>query len=98
MYGLQSGQTSSISNAEVLFKEITIKGFWLSKWLPAKSDAERAGIFKQVITLMMEKQLIPPVEKTFALNDFKSAFKDQLENEKGRVGKILFDFSMGVDY
>jgi NADPH:quinone reductase-like Zn-dependent oxidoreductase len=87
VYGLLSLQDIPLNSGLLIFKNITIKGFWLTDWL-AKADKDaRNAVRKQVIELLAGGELKAPVEATYDLADFKQALAH--DARPGRLGKIV---------
>ncbi|EME30986.1 Trans-2-enoyl-CoA reductase, mitochondrial [Galdieria sulphuraria] len=83
-YGLQSGQPIQVSNSDLIFKDIVIRGFWLAIWFPKQPSS----VVQEVFDMLRKKELVPHIQKIFALEDYLEAFKAQFSPD--RRGKILF--------
>lgn len=83
-YGRMSGEPINVMNRQLMYQGITIRGFWLSTFLEGKSRAE---LVDSVVDLWRNKQLNPPVEAIYALDDYKTALQAQFASS--RKGKIL---------
>ena len=86
-YGCMSMQSCQIPAQLVVFKGITVKGFWLSKWLQQANAEERATVYGELTQLIASGELSVPIFKTFPVKDIKEALK--LAVQGGRNGKIL---------
>ena len=88
VYGALSMEPTPIQTGEMIFKGTTIQGFWLAYWFQTTPIHEIGPIFMELMQLMAAGQLVPPVEATYDLADFKEAI---LHAERpGRSGKVLF--------
>jgi NADPH:quinone reductase-like Zn-dependent oxidoreductase len=87
VYGLLSLEETPVHNGLMLFKNLTIKGFWLSTWIVkvAKDVRKQAAI--DVIGLLASKKLEIKVDATYALQDCIKAVAHS--ESEGRTGKIL---------
>ncbi|MCP3135936.1 zinc-dependent alcohol dehydrogenase family protein [Pyxidicoccus xibeiensis] len=86
-YGVMSGKGPKLSAAATIFKDITLRGFWLVLWMKrTPRDAQRA-VFGRLAKLMAEGQLKTPVEGTFPLENIQDALARAMEG--GRAGKVL---------
>lgn len=47
-YGGMSKQGVTVSTSALVFKNITLRGFWLSQWYKTHSRAERQAIFEKL--------------------------------------------------
>ena len=86
-YGMLSLQESVISNGLMIFKNLTVKGFWLSSWLGNAEKSEREMIAKNVVTMLTSGQLKLNVEATYSIDEVVKAVNHS--NSEGRKGKIL---------
>lgn len=86
-YGLLSGQPIPLDVAHLLFNEKTVRGFWLSAWFPRQSPARINEVITDLMTLMAQGSIVPPVEAEYDLADYAKAFEHM--NTPGRSGKIL---------
>lgn len=86
-YGLLSGQPIPLDAAHLLFTEKTIRGFWLSAWFPRQDQAHLNAVITDLLTLMAQGDVVPPVEAEYDLADYAKAFEHM--QTPGRSGKIL---------
>ncbi|NDJ55336.1 MAG: zinc-dependent alcohol dehydrogenase family protein [Chloroflexi bacterium] len=86
-YGLLSGQSIPVDSVHMLFNEKSLKGFWLSAWFRRQPQAHINGVVTNVMTLMAQGQIVPPVEAEYDLADYAKAFEHM--RTPGRSGKIL---------
>ena len=88
-YGLLSGQPCQVPPNDIVFREITLTGFWLHKWLSEKSTAaERGHVYALLRDLVVQGVLHAAVEATYPLSKAKDAVAHAMRD--GRSGKILF--------
>lgn len=86
-YGVMSGKGPKLSSAATIFKDITLRGFWLVLWMKRTPREEQRALFARLATLMAQGTLKTPVEGTFALDDIREALARAMEG--GRSGKVL---------
>lgn len=86
-YGMLSLKESVISNGLMIFKNLTIKGFWLSSWLGNAEKAERERIAKSVVTMLTSGELKLNIEATYPIDKVVEAVNHS--SAEGRKGKIL---------
>lgn len=72
---------------DIIFRGITIDGFWGSKVMPALSAEERTALFGEILTKVATGAIRLPVDGSFAFADIAGAVA--AHNRKGRIGKIL---------
>lgn len=88
LYGILSLQNPSINVGLMIFRELTIKGFWLTDWMRRVDSQTRQNVARNVITLLISGQIQAPVEATYSLADLKKAIEHS--ERPGRRGKVLF--------
>ena len=86
-YGLLSGENIQLDPHNTIFKNIILKGFWLSLWLNKMSIEEKNKLYYYLSELIIKKSLFTKVEKVFYINDIKEAIK--AASDFNRDGKIL---------
>lgn len=87
VFGALSLSSIPLNSGLMIFKDLTIEGFWLSSLMQEISDEERAMLFKETITYLMKEDFDVDVAAKYKLEDFKEAIEKY--NELGRNGKIL---------
>jgi mitochondrial enoyl-[acyl-carrier protein] reductase / trans-2-enoyl-CoA reductase len=88
-YGLLSGEPCQVPPADIVFREITLTGFWLHKWLTEKSNAvERDSLYALLRDLVVQGVLHAEVEATYPLSKASEAVAHAMR--AGRNGKIIF--------
>lgn len=73
-YGAMSKQPVVLPNSLFIFRNITHKGFWLTKWVKEHSKEERAAMISELTELVRNKKLKIFVE-TFKLKHFEQALE-----------------------
>ncbi|QSQ20433.1 zinc-dependent alcohol dehydrogenase family protein [Pyxidicoccus parkwayensis] len=86
-YGVMSGKGPKLSAAASIFKDITLRGFWLVLWMKRTPREEQRALFARLAGLVANGTLQTPVEGTFTLDDIKDALARGMEG--GRAGKVL---------
>lgn len=86
-FGTMSGGPMHLPSGAVIFKHLTVKGFWGSRILAEMPAEERARLIRELIGLVAGGQLPLPVEGTYALADIRQAVQASLT--PGKSGKIL---------
>lgn len=89
VFGLLSLGLTPINTGVMIFKNLSIKGFWLTSWMASKSGKELAGITREVLTMLTTNQLKADVEATYSLDEIKEAVEHA--DRPGRKGKVLLD-------
>jgi NADPH:quinone reductase-like Zn-dependent oxidoreductase len=87
IYGVLSLQDPMIDAGLMIFKELTIKGFWLTDWMRRVDPETRARVAGAVIELLASGQVQLPVEASYGLDQIAEAVEHA--DRPGRYGKIL---------
>ncbi|MFY9212669.1 MAG: zinc-dependent alcohol dehydrogenase family protein [Aestuariivita sp.] len=86
-YGAMSMQPAQISAGSMIFRDITIKGFWLVHWFSKASKAERMQVYASLTQAVAQGTLFALIDKVFALEDITEAVSYTMAGE--RTGKVL---------
>ncbi|MGI9288278.1 MAG: zinc-dependent alcohol dehydrogenase family protein [Pseudomonadales bacterium] len=86
-YGMMSGEACTISPASFIFRDITLRGFWLSKWFQKATAEQRVAVFGEVGELIATGKLHTKVAATYDISQIKDAVA--AAHAGGRNGKIL---------
>ncbi len=89
-YGAMSRRSLKVPNSMLIFKDLTLRGFWLSSYFKAKPMREITEIYEQLAALIREGKLFQNIDSTYHLAAFREAV--MRANECQRSGKVLFDF------
>jgi NADPH:quinone reductase-like Zn-dependent oxidoreductase len=87
VYGLLSGERMPLDPGDLIFKESTVRGFWLSRWFQRTPPEEARTTMEEVMAMMAAGQINPPVEAEYDLADVAAAVEHA--ERPGRAGKVL---------
>jgi NADPH:quinone reductase-like Zn-dependent oxidoreductase len=87
VYGALSLQDPTFNVGLLIFRELTIKGFWLTDWMRRVDSQTRQNVAQNVIQLLATGKIQMPVEASYSLDQIHEAV-DHAERS-GRWGKIL---------
>ena len=90
VYAMQSGQFPAISPKDLIYRGLSLHGFWLINWIRNAPQTEIQEIYRKLGNLVADGSLSAAVEKVYPLEQFKEAFEQSLKPNRG--GKILFKF------
>ncbi len=90
VYALQSGQFPAIPPGDLIYRGLSLHGFWLINWIRNAPRTEIEEIYQKLGDLVSAGSLSAAVEHVYPLDQFKEAFKQSLK--PNRSGKILFRF------
>lgn len=86
-YGAMSGEPCSLAPQIIIFKDITVRGFWLAKWFRTASPERQKELFGTLTGLVASGKLSAPVHATFNVKDIKDAIAVAASGE--RNGKVV---------
>jgi NADPH:quinone reductase-like Zn-dependent oxidoreductase len=87
-YTARGLQPVSIPVADLIFRELSVHGYWLKLWLDSTPPATVARTYRELAALVADGTLAAPVEATYALADHREAIGHAAQND--RHGKVLF--------
>jgi trans-2-enoyl-CoA reductase len=86
-YGLLSGEPCMVDARETVFRDVTLRGFWLRRWFGETPPAEIGKLYAKLAALVEDGTLKVEVEKVYPLAEIKVAVAHAAR--EGRSGKIL---------
>jgi len=89
-YGAMSRRSLKVPNKFLIFKRLTLTGFWVTRWLQSAPADEATAILTQLAKLMKNERFHMPVAEIFPIVDIKSAIL--AAQGDSRQGKILLKF------
>ena len=87
IFGLLSQKNPRLDVGLMIFKEITIQGFWLTEWMRKVDSQTRTQTAQNVIGWLASGEVELPVEATYSLDEITKAVEHA--DAPGRWGKIL---------
>lgn len=87
VFGALALENMPINSGLLIFKNLSIEGFWLSTWVEELAPDARMKAFQTVFGFLMNENSQVDIEAKFPLSDFKSAI--EAYEKPGRNGKIL---------
>jgi NADPH:quinone reductase-like Zn-dependent oxidoreductase len=87
-YTARVRQPLTIPIADLIFRGLSVHGFWVNRWLEATPRETVAQTYHELATLVADGTLAAPVEATYALADYREAIDHATRS--GRHGKVLF--------
>jgi mitochondrial enoyl-[acyl-carrier protein] reductase / trans-2-enoyl-CoA reductase len=86
-YGAMSGERCMISPRYFVFRDITLRGFWLSQWFKQAAPAKKAAVFGELAGLIAAGKISARVQATYSIDQIKGAVAAAAGDN--RDGKIL---------
>jgi len=87
VFGAMASPTMEIASGDVIFRQLTIRGFWGSKVSAAMDPAHRVELIGEIVQRVAQGNLDLPVSQIFSLEQIADASRANFE--PGRVGKVL---------
>ncbi|NTV65666.1 MAG: zinc-dependent alcohol dehydrogenase family protein [Oscillochloris sp.] len=87
VFGAISQQPLVIEPSALIFRSITVRGWWLSHWFRYASPAQIAALFETVTPLVADGTLCAPIAAEYSLEDVRQAVATAEGSE--RNGKVL---------
>ncbi len=86
-YGMMSGEACVVSPAAFVFRDVSLRGFWLSRWFQNATKEQRDSVFGEVGALITQGKLHTKVAATYDISQIKEAVA--AAHAGGRNGKIM---------
>ncbi len=86
-YGMMGGEACAMSPASLIFRGISLRGFWLAWWFRQADPATRAALFEELAGLIADGTLSARVQATYGIDDIREAVAAAAAGE--RDGKIV---------
>lgn len=86
-YGAMSRQALKVPAGPLIFKNIALRGFWVSQWYKEASPTEREAMYKELFALARDEVIRTPIERVYPITQALEAVARA--SEGGRQGKIL---------
>lgn len=86
-YGLLSGENCQVSAADLVFRGVTLRGFWLLHWFQRTPRDQVAAAYGDLLAMLSAGELTTPVEAIYPLSQITDAL--QHAARAGRDGKVI---------
>lgn len=86
-YGLLSGEPCAVDAADLVFRGITLRGFWLAEWFGRAEPATVRAVYAGLVDKLRKGAIATPVEARYPLSRVAEAVAHAAR--PGRSGKIL---------
>lgn len=92
-YGGMSREPVTVPTSALIFKDIQIRGFWMSQWTKNKGNSlDRIEMFEELISMMTNNDLHGPSYKMVSFDNYQEAIMNTM-TVKGMIGKkYILDF------
>ncbi|KAG7666616.1 hypothetical protein Ndes2526B_g04912 [Nannochloris sp. 'desiccata'] len=89
IYGAMSGLTAVFDIPSVLFRGVTIRGFWLIPYIDGLGKEERATYMQEVMQLLADQVIVPYAGEKYPLDKAEEAMAEAQKAARG--GKVLLE-------
>lgn len=86
-YGAMSGEPCSISPASFVFRDLTLRGFWLALWFRKATPQQQMAVYGDIARRIASGELHARVHATYGIDQIKDAVAAAAAGE--RSGKIV---------
>lgn len=86
-YGLLSGQNPQLGGRELVFRGVSLAGFWLVHWFGRHDRGEIARVYGRLAGLLADGSIAVPIEARYPLSRAREALLHAAR--EGRGGKVL---------
>jgi trans-2-enoyl-CoA reductase len=87
IYGILSGEQSDINATDILFRDVRIRGFWLTVWFRVTPHEEKKKVYDELVALMKDGTIDVPIEAVYPMARVKQALAHA--SRPSRRGKIV---------
>ncbi len=87
-FGAMARRPLTIPNGLLIFRDIQVRGLWVTRWIEHAPDAEVRGVYAELAARVAAGALVQPVDSTHQLGDFPAALARL--SAADRTGKVLF--------
>ncbi|MGF6690396.1 MULTISPECIES: zinc-dependent alcohol dehydrogenase family protein [Pseudomonas] len=86
-YGRMSGEPCQVNPGSFVFRDVTLKGFWLARWFRQATPQQQMQLFGELIQLIASGKLKARIAATYDISQIKEAVAAAASGE--REGKIV---------
>jgi len=86
-YGLLSGEPCKLSPKDIIFRNISLRGVWLTMWLRGRDSSleQRAAVYNELRSYIIEGKMHAQIEATYPLERIKDAIDHAMRQRNGKV-------------
>ena len=87
-FGAMARRPLTVPNGLLIFRDIQIRGLWVTRWIENAPDAEVRAVYADLAARVAAGSVVQPVDSTHALDAFPAALARLAAED--RTGKVLF--------
>ena len=92
-YGLLSGDPCVVDSRDTVFRDVSLRGFWLKRWFVQTPSERIAPLLSALASKLADGGLAVQVEAVYPFGRIREALAHA--GREGRTGKILLSFAQG---
>lgn len=92
-YGLLSGDPCVVDARDTVFRDVSLRGFWLKRWFVQTPSERIAPLLSALASKLADGRLAVQVEAVYPFGRIREALAHA--GREGRAGKILLSFARG---
>ena len=86
-FGAMSRQPLKLPTGLLIFKDLQILGFWMTRWYEKATDAEKGTMFADLFEMAKTGAFKTPIERIYPVAEIREAVTHALQGSRG--GKVL---------
>lgn len=86
-YGRMSGEPCQVAPDAFVFRDLTMRGFWLARWFQQTAEDDRRALMTQIAQSIASGTLHAPIHATYNVSQISEAVAQAATG--GRSGKVL---------
>ena len=86
-FGAMSRQPLKLPTGLLIFKDLQILGFWLTRWYEKATEADKRAMFAELFELAKTGAFKTPIERIYPVEEIRQAVTHALQGSRG--GKVL---------
>lgn len=86
-YGAMSRRSLKVPNSFLIFRDLSLRGLWVSRWLESAPRGEIEATYADLARMVRDRGLVQAVDSVFPLPEVKAACARAAA--EGRAGKVL---------
>ena len=84
-HGALSGEPCVVTPQDLVFRNITLRGFWLAHWFRTTSHAQQSALLTDLAGLIVAGKLHTPIHATYDVEQIKEAILAAADQRQGKI-------------
>lgn len=90
-YGAMSRRSLKVPNKFLIFKNLSLRGLWVTKWFEKASREQLYNVLEPLTEMILANELVTAIDEIVPFRDCAKAIQRAQENS--RSGKVILDFA-----